>query len=269
MDIGPGNGLTILGGALLSKDLLIKLLGPTAEYLGRELRNYTEKGAENLRRIFGHAIKTLGVKLENPGQVPAKVLKGILAEGFYCEDELTAQYFGGVMASSRSGVSRDDRGASFTALIGRLSTYQIRTHFIFYSIFKILCNGRKEDLNFRENLLKFRIFIPSPSYIKAIDLQEGEDLNVLMPHILDGLCRETLLCPTWAMGDPKPITRLLKIPVESPGIAFIPAPVGLELYLWAHGLSTVPVGNFLSADFHPMQLEGIQLPEDSKFIYIA
>jgi hypothetical protein len=158
------------------------------------------------------------------------VLKGVLEEGYFCEDELSAQYLGGVLASSRSGVSRDDRGASFIALIGRLSTYQIRTHFIFYSVFKNLCDGRQENLNFGDLLDRYRVIIPFPSYISAMDFQKGEDLAVLMTHILDGLCRETLLAPHWAFGDSKTVMSIAQIEVESEGIAITPAPVGIELY---------------------------------------
>jgi hypothetical protein len=96
-----GGGLAILG----SKEIIVKILGPTAEYIGGELRSYTEKGAANLRRIFTNTEKKLGARLDQPGQVPPKVLKNVLNEGYFCEDELAAEYFGGVLASSRSGIS--------------------------------------------------------------------------------------------------------------------------------------------------------------------
>src|SRR6266496_693093 len=116
----PASGIAILGTAIGSAKIVEKLLGPTADYLGTGLRSWTEKRVENTRRIFTHAAKLLGDRLESPGSVPPKVLKGILDDGSFCDDELSAEYFGGVLASSRTGVSRDDRGASFTALLGRL-----------------------------------------------------------------------------------------------------------------------------------------------------
>ena len=90
----PATGLTILGGAVGSAKVIEKLLGPTADYLGGEIRNYTEKGLSNLGRVFSHATITLGKKIEDPGQVPPKVLKGTLEEGYFSEDQLSAQYFG-------------------------------------------------------------------------------------------------------------------------------------------------------------------------------
>jgi hypothetical protein len=41
-----------------------------------------------------------------------KVIKAILDDGSFCDDELTASYFGGVLASSKTEVGCDDRGAT-------------------------------------------------------------------------------------------------------------------------------------------------------------
>ncbi len=262
--VEPGTGLTILGGAIGSAKLLEKLLGPTADYLGGEIRNYTEKGFANLRRIFQHAAHTLGKRLDEPGQVPPKVLKGVLDEGYFCEDQLSGQYFGGVLASSRSGVSRDVRGSSFIALIRRLSAYQIRSHFIFYTLFKALCGGRSVNLGISTERDKFKIFVPFTSYFVAMDYQQGEVPNVLLPHVMNGLSREELIGLDWSMGSPKHIKKSENIEPDTPGIVFRPSAVGLELYLWAHGLSTVPITDFLKVDFRPMQLEGMTIPSDAK-----
>ncbi|MEW6530342.1 MAG: hypothetical protein AB1473_05865 [Thermodesulfobacteriota bacterium] len=260
----PGTGLTILGGAIGSAKVLEKLLGPTADYLGGEIRNYTEKGFKNLGRIFSHASQTLGTKLEEPGQVPPKVLKGILEEGYFCEDELSAQYFGGVLASSRSEVGRDDRGTSFISLIGRLSAYQIRTHFIFYTVFKGLCHGRRENLGLQHERDKFKVFLPFAVYYQAMDYQQGENPKVLIPHVMDGLSREGLIGINWASGSRDNLNSAARVEVASDGIVFRPSSAGLELYLWAHGLSAMPAKDFLNTDFAPMALNGMTIGEGSE-----
>lgn len=48
--------------AYLGKDGLQKLLGPTADYLGTGLRDFTQKRAENVGRIFQAAEKNLAKK---------------------------------------------------------------------------------------------------------------------------------------------------------------------------------------------------------------
>src|SRR5262245_36922667 len=125
MDIGTG--LSIVGSA----KLLEKLLGPTAEYIGEGVKSWTERRVANVDRILHKAATKLGGKIDQPGIVPARVVCGILDKGSFCEDELCAEYFGGVLASSKSGSPRDDRGASYAALLGRLSTYQIRRIIVF------------------------------------------------------------------------------------------------------------------------------------------
>jgi len=113
----PGTELIIR----CSAEILQKLLGPTADYLGGEIKSYTEKGLnyvrgrsekggkgeiksytekglENITIIFKAAIKKLGSKIETDGQVPPRILKEILDEGYFCEDELASEYFGGVLA---------------------------------------------------------------------------------------------------------------------------------------------------------------------------
>ncbi|MGB6067279.1 MAG: hypothetical protein WBG50_20935 [Desulfomonilaceae bacterium] len=261
-----GTGLSILGTALGSAKLLEKLLGPTADYLGGEIRSYAEKGVHNLGRIFKHAEKTLGGKIDEPGQVPPKVLKEVLQEGYFCEDELSAQYFGGVLASSRSGVFRDDRGASFVGLIGRLSVYQIRTHFIFYSIFRNLCSGRSGNLGLSYELDKFQLFMPFSVYLSAMDFQDGENPEVLISHAMYGLVLEKLISDAFATGSADTVLKEMVPGAEfqSDGIVFSPSPVGMELYLWAHGLGSISPAEFLTCDLVPMRSEAITIPEGSR-----
>ena len=116
----PATGLTILGSAVGGAKLVEKLLGPTADYVGTGLKNWAEKRVTNASRIFEKAAEKLGSRIDEPGAVPPRVLKEILDEGLYCDDELTAEYFGGVLASSRSSISRDDRAASYLKLTSSL-----------------------------------------------------------------------------------------------------------------------------------------------------
>lgn len=106
----PGTGLAILGSALGGAKLVEKLLGPTAEYIGSGIQSWTEHRVKNVSDIFRNAQEKLGDRIDQPGAIPPRVLKEVLNEGSFCCDPLTAEYFRGVLASSRSPVSRDDRG---------------------------------------------------------------------------------------------------------------------------------------------------------------
>lgn len=260
----PETALTILGGAIGSAKLLEKLLGPTADYLGGELRDYTEKGVGNLSRIFQHAAKTLGGRLEETGQVPPRVLKGILEEGYFCEDELTARYFGGVLASSRTGVARDDRAASFVTLIGRLSTYQVRSHFIFYSVFRSTCSGQLVELGTDRVRDRLKLYIPMDEYVEAMDFQKGENPDALLTHVIHGLHQETLIGPYFGTGTKEVLVESQRIEVPSAGIVFSSSAVGLLLYLWAHGRGDTPLASFLLEELPSTELPGLILPSHGK-----
>jgi len=84
----PGAALALGPAAFLAA----KVLGPTFDYLGGELADWTERRRNNLGRVFGYAGRKLGPDLETDGVVPPRVLKGVLEEGQFADSELTAEY---------------------------------------------------------------------------------------------------------------------------------------------------------------------------------
>jgi len=245
--IDPGTGLTILGTAVGSAKLVEKLLGPTADYLGDGLKELTKKGVTNLSNIFKNAEHKIGKDINEPGGVPPKVLKGILSEGPWCEEELQVEYFGGELASSRSGISRDDRGAYFTSLISRLSTYQLRAHYISYQAFKKTFDGIDTNQGHSGYLKELEIFIPLETYIKSMDFSEGEMETVprLISHAFWGLVNENLISsyfygPSDAMNDSFlrdrdscPNSTFME--ATERGIKVAPSALGFELMMWVYG----------------------------------
>ena len=161
----PGTGLAFLGSALGSAKLIEKLLGPTAEYLGEGIQSWTKQRCKNVENIFTNAQDKLGNRIEEPGTVPPRVLKEILSEGSFCDDPLTTEYFGGLLASSRSQISRDDRGAYWSSLVTRLSSYHIRNHFLIYRA--IYDRFHEQDILFiQEGNYSFAIFLTFQNYFK-------------------------------------------------------------------------------------------------------
>jgi hypothetical protein len=259
MDLGTG--LALLGSAKLAE----QLLGPTFGYLGEGLKEWTQKGINNLNTIILNAAKKLGSKIETEGSVPPKVFKGILLEGAFCDDALAAEYFGGVLASSRSGNSRDDRGASFIALISRLSAYQIRAHYVFYQIVKNLFDGRNIAATNPAGRDLMRVYIPFDVYISAMDFSEGEDIWILTSHIVNGLHKEQLIDQYFRFGGVEGIQDEFENSREAygkdqterdiyldafkqGGVVFQPSSLGVELFLWAYGKADLPIEDFLNPE---------------------
>jgi len=243
----PGTGLAILGSALGGAKLVEKMLGPTAEYIGGGIRNWTERRINNVANIFSRARDKLGTRIEEPGAIPPRVLKDVLDEGSFCDDPLTAEYFGGVLASSRSQISRDDRGAYWSSLIARLSTYQVRSHFLVYRA--IYDRFRRQDSGFdMVDGSKLSILLPFSSYIHSMDFSQDEmkEYATLVAHSTFGLHNEGLI-ERFIYGN----AETLKSreggdfhPPKEGGIWVTPSTSGVELFLWAHGQGNLPPSAF-------------------------
>ncbi|MCD6017541.1 MAG: hypothetical protein K0S53_662 [Bacteroidetes bacterium] len=259
--IDPGTGLTILGSAIGGAKVAEKILGPTADYIGGQLKEWTEKKVKNTANIFRNAENKLGDKINEDGKVPPKVLKGILEEGAWCEEELQVDYFGGVLASSRSGISRDDRGAYFVSLISRLSTYQLRTHYLIYHSIKKSFDGQPMNIAESNNRKEMELFIPYSTYKNALDFnqQEIDSFHSIMTHCVWGLNKEDLIT-SFRYGSQDYIQKKYKEANES-GIVLQPTNLGVELFMWAYGLGQRKNNDFFKSDLQFNNAQNINITE--------
>lgn len=237
-----GTGLVILG----SKDLLIKLLGPTADYLGGEARNFVDKCNVNLDSIFQKAYKKLGKKIEEPGNVNPRVLKHVVDEGRFCEDELTAEYYGGVLASARNPDKRDDRGVALLAIIKDLSVYQLRLHYLVYMCVNRLFKGKDYNLGDGDDCQKMKLFIPFNVYDAAMDFSSTENPNSIVSHSVTGLNKHDLITE-FAYG-PKEFIKKRESLIDDSGILLTPTLPGAELFVWSLGFQSGTGRELLSLD---------------------
>jgi len=267
MDIGTG--IALLGGAGLVK----KLLGPTAEYIGEGIKTWTEKRVRNVNNIIEIALRKLGSKIDEGGQVPPKVLKHILDDGSFCDDELSAEYFGGVLASSRSEKDIDDRGSSLMKLVAGRSSFQIRTHYIFYCLVRKAFYPYRNFISPGTSRKLMRIYLPTSEYFEIMCIEEESSqydyrMNVLT-HSMNGLERDFLI-KDFQFGTPKgyrldelkyrfPEHPIREEELDSHGITFTPTTSGMELFIWAHGYGHLNHLQFLSEDLKVEPLADIQL----------
>jgi hypothetical protein len=242
-------GVELLGPSALT----LKLLGPTVNYLGSGLQAWSETRVENIRGIFSKAEQKVEMAaLLESGAVPPRVLRGVLSEGSFVTDELFQDYFGGVLLSSHSEGGRDDRAATYIELLSRLSTYQIRTHYVLYSAAQAACYMLPEvdlsDVAGRERVGDF--FVRFPKFIFALDLSDDEmdDLSAVLTHALVGLHREGLIGVHWHFStdvdnvSASEAGRGYKFPCG--GLVFGISMFGIELFAAAHGFSGEPARTF-------------------------
>lgn len=173
--------------AYLSKDGLNKLLGPTADYLGGRVKGLVEKCDVNLAQVFAKAHKKLGDKINEPGVVSPRIVKQILDDAMFCEDEIASEYFGGVLASSRSKNKRDDRGLHYLGTLKQLSVYEIRLHYVFYSLLRKSYPDPNHQINLsqRKRLENMYCRIPFTEIVKAMDYSVTEDGGVITLHAVE------------------------------------------------------------------------------------
>ena len=250
-------GLGVIA-AYVGKDAIVRILGPTADYLGVELKNFVQKRKEQVGRIFLNAEKKLGKKLNNPGQVPPKVLRTILNEGSFSDNDIAVEYFGGVLASSRTEVGRDDRGARMAKMIDNMSAYQLRTHYLIYSTISELFSARGNSFGLTKNRKRMQFFVPFQDYISVMGFSHQELVNgQMLSHIFHGLSADGLIEDSWQYGNQKSLAAFVRngiIPGD--GIVCTPSALGVELLLWAFGHGDKELDFALTPDFLP-KIEGM------------
>lgn len=245
--------LAILATYAGSKELLGKLLGPTADYLGEEIQQWAQRRLETVGFIVRNAQSKLGDSVNRPGRVPPKVLKEILGDGSFADSELAIDYFGGVLASSRSDIERDDRGAYLAKLVGQLSGYQLRTHYLFYSELKRLYNGADAPLGTAEGRGCLGLYVSTEAYTSALEFTPEEDQGAILLHTLEGLGRFALIDDPRAAGSQETARAMWKDAPDS-GIVIQPSQLGSELFVWAQGSGRVDAMSFLDPkiEFKPV-----------------
>jgi hypothetical protein len=237
--------------AYLGKDGIQKLLGPTADYLGQGLRDFTQKRIETIGKIFTVAEERLGSKIDTPGEVPPKVLKAVVDEGSFSNSDLSVEYLGGILASSRTEQGRDDRGARIAKIVDSLSNYQLRCHYLVYSTIRILFAGKGLSMRL-DDRPKLQIFMPYPGFFAAMDFSQAEMAQIasLLSHIFFGLHGDNLLEGTWRYGDKENIAKVFAAAQEG-GIVCQPSALGTEIFLWAFGQADKDLDYILSPEFNP------------------
>jgi hypothetical protein len=246
MDVGTG--LAILGGGELSKDMLGKMLGPTAEYLGEGMQQWTERRMNNVRRVFSKAERKLGDGIERPGAIPPRVLKTVLEEGQFADDEVVAEYLGGVLASSRTESGRDDRAASMGHVIASLSTYALRTHYVFYAAARRHeVGGDPARWRTGRGYLDPQVFISTQDYTRAMDFtgDEAESLMGIVTDTMLSLTRADLI-HHWVVGSTEHLrANVANVHFPGQGVVLSLSQYGVALFCAAHGIRGDPFDAFV------------------------
>jgi hypothetical protein len=211
--------------------LLSRLLGPAVDAFGAALARSVEYRTRNFGRIASKADRKS--KGNRGGIVNVRAAFVMLEEGALCDNELTAEYLGGVLAGARTPSGQDDRAVSWIKVISGLSALSVRAHYLLYREWADRL-PRQANLGMIDGrrMAMLDVELHEFEYLLNLDLNGhfGEAAN----YVVQDLMAASLVGPDAACG--------LRSEV-APNSAFEnvlrvqPSMRGCELYGWAQGLA--------------------------------
>ena len=117
-----------------------KLFGTTLATIGEDVNKLYTKGRD---KIIEAAIK----KVDSPDdekKLNLRAARDVLWNGSITDDEVCAEYFGGMLAAARSMDGKDDGVVHYVDTIKAMSARQLELHYVIYNAWqKLLINGGK------------------------------------------------------------------------------------------------------------------------------
>lgn len=224
-----------------------KLLGKTFDIVGDDISKLYEKGRD---KIFENAAGKIN-DINDDEQTNLRVTKDVLSNGSFSDDPICTEYFGGILASSRSKDGKNDSGIFYSDVIKSLPSDHLRMHYIIYrSLNKLLIsNDQKKSLNpaQEQELNKEKLFfVFSENFLRQF---KNDDFGA----ILHGLSAKNIIAGfqtrNYDSEDKNPIFHYCEITPKSLGVQLF-AIANNQFQNWR---------NFSSYDFE--DFEKIILPE--------
>jgi len=224
--------------------LIVNILGSTSKTIGDDLNKLYKLGRDNILEKAAQKIKNLkDGKIAN-----LRVARDVFLNGSFSNEDISAEYFGGVLASSRSKDGKDDSGVFYLDIIKSLSSGQLRLHYIIYTVLHelLLTEPPSRELSMVNNaeLSMYRIYIPW----ECLDPDNNIDLgSMLFPLHSKGLIDNFH-------------SRLVytKDPSIIPILEIHPTTLGVQLFCVAHN-QFVEWKDFPKLTFD--KWEGVKTPE--------
>ncbi len=260
------NTLAVAGiAAWASKDTLDRLLGPTVDYVAGRVKGLVEKCDINLGSVFSYAIKKLGPRINEPGAVNPRVLKQVWSEGAFIEDELTAEYFGGLLASARTPDGKDDRVLSLLSTVRDLSSYDLRLHHLIYALVRSCHLGTRVSLRDEIWLRRAAVYIRYPVYARQMRMEAM--IATLDPALREFADQSLFALRKYDLIAEHKTSMVYEVPlpksesVTEAGIEVVPSHLGAKLFLWAHGYSDKRIDQIFDPDIDlPSEVDPSTVP---------
>ena len=235
----------------IASSLLVRVLGTSADAVDEALRRYTAYQLRNVERILQRA-DAKSRSAEESSSVSLRVAHVLLEDGSYCDDELMADYLGGLLAGSRTPEGRDDRAVAWSKVLTSLSSLQVRAHYLLYREWAArLRTVAVYELGVDAGRMQATMEVASSEFVKFLVAESEVDENDAISHAIGGLARVGLLEDKYLYNND--------------AVRVVPSIMGIELYGWAQGLPGLSPRGFASKA-QPFDLEDA-IPRLSSVIF--
>lgn len=223
--------------AKASGGVLSRLLGPTADEMGVQLQQWYVR--RNVARVASRAEAKTDTAAD--GAIPPRVAAEVFEKAQWADDEFVAEYLSGVLATARTPDGKDDRGVSWTALVGRLSADQLRLHYILYRGIRIL--GVRQNWETLSQALEDPLVTAYSHLLPAMGIPWTNQGIARLMDAVYGLHSEGLVADRMSHGDPEYLEKSREDHTFPRGVGDLlvagGTTRGASLFLQAHGLGRV------------------------------
>src|SRR3989339_1669432 len=105
-----------------------KIFGKTLDVISADIANLYQKGRDKIIEKVTSKI----ANIDDGKTANLRVTRDVFWNGSFTDEAICAEYFGGILASSRSIDGKDDIGVFYTDIIKSLSSSQLKLHYIVY-----------------------------------------------------------------------------------------------------------------------------------------
>lgn len=120
-----------------------KLFGTALATMGDDINKLYVKGRDKI-------VEVAAKKVNNPDdgkKVNLRAARDVLWNGAITEDEVCAEYFGGMLAAARSEDGKDDGVVHYVDTIKAMSAQQLELHYVIYKAWQGLLNQSGKSIN--------------------------------------------------------------------------------------------------------------------------
>jgi len=139
----PGEEVIVTAAIAAGGYVGTKLFGTALATMGDDINKLYVRGRD---KIVDVATK----KVENPDdgkKVNLRAARDVLWNGAITEDEVCAEYFGGMLAAARSEDGKDDGVVHYVDTVKAMSARQLELHYVIYRAWQTLLNQAGKPIN--------------------------------------------------------------------------------------------------------------------------